>query len=169
MTNAPQTSRLAREAVARPTDRVIRARFVTFQTNEDRRGSSLPDGDFFAEQEREAPIFATSATICRTLCRRPARSFLRILLPSLLPSLSGRCQYLSHGRTGKERNNGHFCILNRRCERAPARGARLSRTRTAPLSREKLRWRLKLYPLLRGRWTLSRSTIYLGVLHPPHA
>ena len=128
------------------------ARFVTFQTNEDRRGSSPPDGDFL--QRGGSPYFCHLGNDLSN----PLSASSKVRHPSMPPfcassfhpcfPLSGRCQYLSHGGTGKERNNGHFCILYRRCQRARADGGE-------PLCPALAAAR----PLCRGRSLLAAKTV----------
>ena len=90
--------------------------------------------------------------------------FLRILFPSLLPSLWTMPIPLAW-RDGKRKEQWPFLHFE-----PPLRARPSSRSRThGPFVEGGVSWRPKLYPLLRGRWKLSRSTIYIGVLHPlPH-
>ena len=161
----------------RPTDRVIRGRdLLPFKRTKTDEAVRLRMVIFC--REGEAPIFATSATICRTLCRLPARSAIHPCLlfahPLSIPASLSLDDANTSRMEGREKK-GTMAIFAFCTAVASGRG-RMAGNPSVPHSQPHgpfveggVSWRLKLYPLLRGRWTLSRSTIYIGVLHPlPH-
>ena len=94
--------------------------------------------------------------------------FLRILFPSLLPSLWTMPIPLAW-TDGKRKEQWPFLHFEPPLRASAGSPSSPHSQPHGPFVAGGVSWRLKLYPLLRGRWTLSRSTIYIGVLHPlPH-